>query len=193
MNICHAFHGLSAYSGIKRPLEILRAAEKIQHDLKEEDLCVADRPIGPLGVILAGTIRLAFDCDVWSYVTESGRRELDGQPEFYLDDPDDDQWANFCIGTLIDRNKKSPALSRHYCEGWMNHPYVVGVWVKDWADEKAQKVARVLARRFSVNVHVVEGTTRVWEICGSMEIRAKWLDIVDPAGSYNSKYDEVEA
>jgi len=215
MKICHAFHGLSAYSGIKTPLAIAQAAIKIQRELFKEEVCVADRPIGPVGLCLAGPISCAFDRDIWSIVDENGKRDVsDEQTRYwYVENPSDKTWQESCLHSLIgsicsgeygdtaddvmDYNDINEAIkyvasvyceidfrlylrgSRHYCEAWMHHPTIVSVWVKKWADTNTFRVAKKLARIFSVRLHVVDGTTRIWEMYGDMEVRSLWYNLLE--------------
>lgn len=67
-----AFHGLAAYSGKGRE-NVLNGLSTI-FSSKDIEVCVADRPIGEIGVLMQGSIRAAFSSDVWSEVSDSGKR-----------------------------------------------------------------------------------------------------------------------
>jgi len=189
--LCTAYHGLSAYSGIKEPLAIVRAAQTIQADLENSEVCVADRPIGPIGVVLSGPIRKAFPEDVWSKTSSDGQRSTEWDAGWMgtVENPSDDAWHAFCQDHLVDRFDWDENSQRHYCEAWMSHPHIVGIWVKGWADERTHKVARVLAKRYSASLMTVDGTTRIWETHGSLDVRYRWTEMVDP--DLTQRYEEM--
>lgn len=66
-----AYHGVSAYA---RTADYLTRRTRVDALLSGVEICVADRPIGPIGVTVAGDISKAFSEDVWSSLNKWGDR-----------------------------------------------------------------------------------------------------------------------
>jgi len=157
-----AFHGLSAYSRLGTPEAVVGAANKLESALftNGAEICVADRPIGPVGVVVQGVITYAWAKDVYSVIDGTGHRVPQDHTTWdevpFTVDPDHDLWVEWCYRSLtepnrllrlpysthdgvdIPRMRSRPFVqatqrhhaSRHYAEGWLAHPQVVSLWVK---------------------------------------------------------------
>ena len=69
-----AYHGLVAYSSQKAAVGLWRAAKTAE---RLAEVCVADRPIGPIGIALQGEMTALFESDCWSVVDDDGTRSPD--------------------------------------------------------------------------------------------------------------------
>jgi hypothetical protein len=59
------YHGISAYNRTCKVLELIHRADAVANSAAGT-ICCADKPIGPVGVFVAGTCPVAFIGDVWS-------------------------------------------------------------------------------------------------------------------------------
>ena len=151
MGRCIAYHGIAAYSGANG-----RAVPAYLHGIAaagcDGEICVSDRPIGPIGLIVEGPIIVAFDDDVWSTVRDDGTRRQDDRRWWSgIEAPTHAQWVQF---TLEKRRGQ-------YCEGFMRAPEVRGVWSKPAASKLERAAADALARRFCLRVRVLHPTVRI--------------------------------
>jgi len=157
------FHGISAYRGTRHPLQQIVAAEKC---LSGVEICCADRPIGPIGITVCGDVTGAFDQDCWSYVDTDGKRQSgnDHQVESALDAAIDltDAWQ---IESWMKSNSKRE--NHEYSELFVRARAIVFIWIKPYVGNKTRKVARILARKYGVQVIEVQRYTRIWDILGS--------------------------
>jgi hypothetical protein len=149
-----AFHGLSAYRRTRMPMEFLRRAQTIE-GLHESPICVADRPVGQIGLIVWGQIEAAFSGDCWSWL-ENGARVSYADPD--LLQPGAAEWARLA------------ARAAGYSEAWMSHPTPLRVWVAQRASRRTKRIAEVLARyiarKYPVedSVLVVDRSTSIMSI-----------------------------
>ena len=160
-----AFHGLRAYRGAKTGFAAVQAAARVQAMGEGQELCAADRPIGPVGLTVYGPARQVFECDVWSYIEAGGRRECrDHMPVGEY--PTDDEWRALAFSVYQAKAASADEPdwngSLRYSEAWVAEPTVIGVWVKAWAPHDLQIAARVIARRHGVTVQIVTGADRIW-------------------------------
>ena len=152
------FHGISAYFGRKNR-GIFGRARAIKGCLGNE-ICTADRPIGPIGVVVDGHITSIFDGDCYSYINEHGRRvphEGMGRHSCQINNPSDEVVIEFVRTAHSD----SYYGNRHYCEAFSIGERITMVWVKAWADTRTKKEARVLSRLFDAPLLEVEGSDRI--------------------------------
>jgi len=173
------FHGLQAYSG-KGLLDAVRKADAAL----DVECCGADRPIGPVGVIVSGSTRFVASRDVWSVLDSDGQRLPDTYHAYrYIgrahpaeagpDELEAQECEEFCKSVL---NSTDWYTTRDYCESFVRVRAITGVWVKPHADGRTNKVARVIARRHRVKMHVVHSQSRIWDVIGSY---------IDPSEKYD--------
>ena len=162
------FHGIKAYTGRSDlGYESIRKAEGLTEiGLGGGEICVADKPIGSVGVLVAGSLSHLFTSDVWSEVDSNGKRQTNGGVDYCL--------KNLLAGLELTQARVNilcdqvAKLAREKCrshgdyaEGWMTPTGITGVWVNKYASKKDKKLARVLARRLNVQMFVVDGKTSV--------------------------------
>ncbi len=158
------FHGISAFRGARKPLEQIKAVSRCFGN----EICVADRPIGPIGILAAGEITAAYSCDVWSYVSD-GKRQADDDlfNNFWIESPDSETLADpIELEKWVRYVRSWPENRSDYCEFFMRVKSIAGIWIKGYVNETTRKVARVLSRKYNVPLHDVERHTRPWEITG---------------------------
>lgn len=148
-----AFHGLAAFRGTANPRELLKALRRCVG----VELCVADRPIGPIGVCLSGPITAAFWGDCWSEIDEDGRRKSEHDP--VLRGPTEREYYALCKEY---RDEEAQYGNDHaYCEAWMIPDGIDYIWIKPWANDLTRKVAARMARIAGTYVLTVDGTDRI--------------------------------
>ena len=156
-----AFHGLAAYRGQRNPLAV---AQKLRACADAPQVCVADRPIGPIGAIFFGECQRLFDRDCWSELRDDGTREATGWywEQELLGDIEQWEFEKFCVEHI-----ESP---RSYCEAWMSPTTLRAIWVKSWTQAPLVKCARILARNRSVPLLVLDGTCRIWDVLDAQNL-----------------------
>ncbi len=146
---CLAYHGLAAYSGARG-----QAVKGYKHGVQAltvaGEICCADKPLGPFGLVVEGYITRAFDRDVWSKVTAGGLRVWDSErwsAGKIL--PNHQQWCEFA--------QAHPTLG--YCEALMLDVTLQSLWVKRKASRLEIAAVDALSSRYGVGVRVI----RSWE------------------------------
>jgi hypothetical protein len=158
------FHGLSAYRGARTPLTLISGADRVIG----VQIATADRPIGPVGVVVAGDLHHVFDGDCWSWVDPYGvRHASDGaqwgyhaHAERFVEQGDLHLWIQEKTGETVRRRP------RHYCEAFLTPRAITHVWYKPYATREQRMAARVIARRHGARIVDVTATTRIWEVVG---------------------------
>lgn len=153
------FHGLAAYMGGNKPLQILKKADGIVGN----EICCSDKAIGPVGVYCSGSVIRAFSKDCWSWIDENGCRQTDRfvdgvRDAFYNTDGYKYQVNDLMCNDWVSELKKAiyeEGDSYRYSEIFMIPDSIDAVWIKAKAKEKFKKTARVLARKLGVPVVVV--------------------------------------
>jgi hypothetical protein len=159
-----AFHGIGAYRVSRNPLALRNA---LNSALSGVELCAADRPIGAFGAVIFGECTAAFKQDVWSEVDENGLRLTDNadvSDVFYPESQSD--WEDFAKDSMQTRMR----WQGNYCEVWMKSHVVRALWVKDWADSKTVKAAKIIARRRNIPLIVVDKHERIWNLLDAMRL-----------------------
>lgn len=144
-----AYHGLAAFRGGKSGFKVARKGLLINEI--EGSICIADKPIGKIGVMVQGEVSFLFASDCWSAAEERDNGDFDYR---YLGYKTEGCNNNEFLETL-DILRKSEE-SKEYCEGWMKDPTIVGVWVHSSINTEQMKAARVIARKHGVRVRVLE-------------------------------------
>lgn len=135
-----AYHGLAAFRGGKSGLSVVKKAVALE--TTAGTICVADRPIGKVGVMVQGDVRFLFNSDCWSTAAERDNDECDTNYTGYRTIGISN--ADFLEMLKIARDDFGAG---QYVEGWMRDPTIVGVWIDPSAPECQKKAARVVARR----------------------------------------------
>lgn len=163
------FHGIKAYNG--RSDSVYESIKKVDSlvniGTNGGEICVADIPIGSIGVLVSGTLSHLFISDVWSEIGEGGERQVNSfGAELDLMDvlaglPLTQARVNVFCEQIAKTARKSFHSYGTYSEGWMIPVGITGVWVNKYASQKDKKLARVLARRLGLQLFVVKGDTSV--------------------------------
>ena len=135
-----AYHGLAAFRGGKSGFSVVKKAVALE--TTAGTICVADRPIGKVGVMVQGDVRFLFNADCWSTAAERDSDEYDASYTGYRTIGSNN--AEFLETLAIARNGFGAGK---YVEGWMRDPTIVGVWIDSTAPAYQKKAARVIARR----------------------------------------------
>lgn len=135
-----AYHGLAAFRGGKSGLAVFKKAAALKETTGT--ICVADRPLGKVGVMVQGDVRFLFNSDCWSTAAERDSDEYDIRYTGYRTTGSSN--SDFLEMLEIARNDFGAG---NYVECWMRDPTIVGVWVDPTAPECQKKAARVIARR----------------------------------------------
>lgn len=163
------FHGIKAYNGRGDPVHesIKKVDNLVNVGINGGEICVADIPIGSLGVLVSGTLSHLFISDVWSEIGEDGKRQANGSgAEISLEDvlaglPLTQARVNVFCEQVAKTARESFHSYGSYAEGWMTPTGITGIWVNKYASRKDKKLARVLARRLGLQLFIVEGDTSV--------------------------------
>ena len=162
------FHGVKAYTGRSDLVyESIRKVEcLIDIGLGGGEICVADKPIGSVGVLVAGNLSHLFTSDVWSETDSNGKRQTKGGVDYCLKDllaglPLTQARVNILCDEVAKLAREKCSSHGDYAEGWMTPTGITGVWVNKYASKKDKKLARVLSRRLNVQLFVVDGKTSV--------------------------------
>ena len=158
------FHGLSAFRGTRNPIQQVQAADACIG----KEICTADRPIGPIGIMVTGTVSQCYSRDVWSYLDGDGKRHADPEIMDWYDAPREagDDGVDLDDSAALESWIKT-YRERDYIEAFHTADRITAVWIKDWADDTTRKAARIIARRHGCRVHVVHGHTRPWDVVGA--------------------------
>ena len=161
------FHGIKAYSGRSDlAYESIRKVDSLT-GLSGGEICVADKPIGSLGVLVSGTLSFLFISDVWSVVGKDGKRQANGSgTEINMTDilyglPLTQARVNVFCEQIAKTARESYNCFGDYAEGWMTPTDITGIWVSRQSSKKDKKLARVLARRLKLQLFVVDRKTSV--------------------------------
>lgn len=201
-----AYHGIAAFRGGRGWRELLAKGLAAASLDSGAEICVADRAIGPIGLVVGGAISAVYDSDCWSELDHEGRRVSNHTPMLRAErwsrvagmmvpSPiSHDQWITAAHGVYA-RNIGPFGYvgGRSYCEAFMDVRHVHAVWVKEYADVATRKVARVLARKLGVSVRVIESAQRVWDLYGGAEEARIRQEIEAIAACTNPRWEIEEA
>lgn len=183
------FHGIKAYNG--RSDSVYESIRKVDNLVSigtgGGEICVADIPIGSLGVLVSGTLSSLFISDVWSEIGKDGKRQANGPgTEINLENilaglPLTQARVNVFCEQIAQTARKSFHSYGTYSEGWMTPNGITGIWVNKYASKKDKKLARVLARRLKLQLFTVDGNTPVSSLTPAplieeqMEMEKMWF------------------
>ena len=151
-----AYHWLAAFRGGKSGFSAVKKAMALE--TTDGTICVADRPIGKVGVMVQGDVRFLFNADCWSTAAERDDDEFDYKYTGYQTAGRDNE--DFLDLIEIARNDFGAG---NYVEGWMRDPTIVGVWIDPTAPEYQKKAARVVARRNHLLVRELDANESLGE------------------------------
>ena len=151
-----AYHGLAAFRGGKSGFSVVKKAMALE--TTDGTICVADRPIGKVGVMVQGDVRFLFNADCWSTAAERDDDEFDYKYTGYQTAGCNNE--DFLDLIEIARNDFGAG---NYVEGWMRDPTIVGVWIDPTAPEYQKKAARVVARRNHLLVRELDANESLGE------------------------------
>lgn len=174
------FHGLAAYTH-RGGIDPITLACKAKAAASGAEVCVADRPIGKIGVVLCGELTALHAEDVWSRIDSKGRRvcvdfwrEKNGVPlvRRYSVDTPTAQGVDFASQRMVDGWCKHAAPTQRcrgdYAEGWLKASGVSCVWVRTDAPDALYWQARSLAKKLGVHFLEIRKEMRIWDYTGSL-------------------------
>lgn len=167
------FHGIKAYTGRWDSVyeSISKVDSLVSLGAKGAEICTADKPIGPVGVLVLGDLSNLFTSDVWSRTDENGKRHINGYTREGYDIHDvlfNLEFTQARVNLFCEHI--APAFRSgygEYAEGWMIPDAVVGIWVNKYASSEDKKLARILARRHGVELFVVGDKTSMTNLTPS--------------------------
>lgn len=177
------FHGLAAYTD-RGSIDPITLAVKAKAAASGAEVCVADRPIGKIGLVLCGELTALHAQDVWSRIDASGlrvcvdwwRESSDGVPLVRRYDSDVRDASQDAVNpekqSEVDWWCKKVApeyrVRGDYAEGWMKADGVSCVWVRTDASDAMYWQARSLAKKLGVACLEIRKTMRIWDYTGSL-------------------------
>ena len=158
------FHGIAAYRQTGRSVDaLMHRVYKIDSLRAGEEICGADRPIGPIGLVLLADVSAVFLGDCWSDIGYTGQRFPTSYDVGYLTHADPAQYyrASLALGAI-----RACHDSREYLEAFAAYPEICGVFIKGYAAEDTifRATADRIAREYGVPVHVVETGTSIAKV-----------------------------
>ena len=144
-----AYHGLAAYRGGKSGYSVFKKGQSLES--LTGTICVADRPIGKIGVMVQGEIRFLFSGDCWSTAEERDNDAFDYYHDGFRTIGCNSAEFMDCLQDL-----RNSSTFGDYAEGWMRDPTIIGIWIAQDANEAQRKAARVIARRNHLFVRELE-------------------------------------
>ncbi len=136
------YHGLAAYSGTFSPESAKENAINLINNPSWE-VCCSTRAIGPIGLIISGTVITASNIDLCSMIDmNNGRR--------FFEITENDHRAYKGIIHYADQLKKE----WDHDEIVVKDNNITAIWVKDWAED-FMEVANELSKEYNVPVIVI--------------------------------------
>mgnify|MGYP003613096921 CR=1 FL=1 len=171
------FHGLTAYS--VRNVDAVSLRQRADGVIGNE-ICVADRPIGRIGVVVHGALTHLHAQDVWSRIDSKGRRcivdcnqcdendvpfvarfdaEAKNSWDININPREMEQgWVNwYCRDVAPECRTRGD-----YAEGWMIPSGVSCVWCRTDANDGQYWMAKALAKKLGVAFIEVTKEMRIW-------------------------------
>lgn len=144
-----ALHGLAAYTRVNGASRLYRAARICEKT--DSQICVSDKAIGPVGVLLECEVLRTFWCDVRSWVLDGVRipSEKREHNETHL------SWEESVLA-----NQQNPC--RDYLEGFAVGQLIRAVWVKSWATPEFKRDADRIAAALGVPCWEIESGEGSW-------------------------------
>lgn len=174
-----AFHGIHFIVGDRSKVTMKQLLKNANGVLGQFDTCVADMPLGTIGFIVKGGVRVAFGNDSWSGpVMKKGARSTSNVYSWtdHMEDPSQEEFDD------MDFYSKNP--EGDYAEGWMLPEEIWGVFVQhEDASASWIKIAKALAKQHGVEVYIVDEDSRV----GDMGIIEGYPDMDEHNKNLNSR------
>ena len=144
-----ALHGLSAYTKINGASRLYIAARVCEKT--DAQICVSDKAIGPVGVLLECTVHRTFWRDVWSWVKDGIRV------------PSEDREHNETHLTWEEAVRINSEIQfPDYLEGFATGQLIRAVWVKKWASPEFKRDADRIAAALGVPCWEIEPGQGSW-------------------------------
>ena len=147
-------HEVVAFHGLCFVMEIEDLCARAEVAMNSVEICVADVPLGPIGLILSGPISLGFSRDCTSHYCPKDGTRMSKADDFkkIIHNPTQEEFDN-----LPERF--------FYCEGWMTPSRVLGVFLARHATYHQQMQAYGLASKYDVKIHrAVDMSTKVRDL-----------------------------
>ena len=152
------FHGLDAYRGGKEAASVIAKAQFILGN--NVVVCGSDRPVGTVGVILAGNIHGVFNGDIFS--RQEWREEETNCLKYSL------TFEEYrTIVKELQEGVDGYSHKKAYHEGWIESTFVTKVW---YTADTQQSLAEQLANMFGTEVLKVSNRTNILDITTSSYI-----------------------
>jgi hypothetical protein len=185
------FHGLMAYTD-RRAIDPITLACKAKGTIGAE-ICTADKPIGQIGLLVAGQLTALFERDVRSKVRNGQRVVVD----HWACDPDTGapyvgRHVSWCSELQFTRQTRDGVVHHNpnqtevenfckasqfdYCEGWMIPTHIEYVWVGKNANNENYWHARALSLKLRVPLVEVDAATRLWNVEVSQTYTDSWAN-----------------
>ncbi len=138
------YHGLAAYSGTFSPDKAIDNAKDLINNPSWE-ICCSTRPIGPIGLVINGTVITASNVDLCSMIDRNNGKR------FFEVSKDDHRACKGIIHYAYQLKKQWD-----HDEIVTKDNTVVAVWVKDWASDEFRKYADELCKQYNVPMTIIE-------------------------------------
>lgn len=156
-NLIPAFHGLEAYSGKRKSFNrLLRDAEAAASGV---EICVAERPIGKMGLVLSGEFTAMFDKDCHSAVSSDGTRFAQDKTATRLQTPRNEE--DFIAAVAVAKSLQGKDYT--YSEAWMISGKVQYVWLLKGFDDIQAEIAQDIADYLGARVVEVAKGSVSWD------------------------------
>ncbi len=137
------YHGLAAFSGtVEANGAAKNAINIIEHP--EYQICCATDAIGPMGLIIKGTVITASNIDLCSSIDKKTCRRY---YDVYVDD------NRACKGIIHHASQLQKQWSHNEIITMNN--CIPAVWIYDWADNDYKKIAKDLANKYNIELVVI--------------------------------------
>jgi hypothetical protein len=171
------FHGLTAFAS--KTADAVNLAYSARGCLGVE-VCVADRPIGRVGLVLHGTLTALHAQDVWSRVRNGRRVVVDhweadeegvpfiGRYDTRVASPEWDHmdasalpqgWVNWWCKDVAPLHR----TRGDYAEGWLIADHISAVWCRADANDGEYWLAKGLGKKLGVAFVEIKKGTRIWD------------------------------
>ena len=182
MTTVEMFHGLTAYSG--RDCDAINLRQRADGCIGAE-VCVADRPIGRIGVVLHGVLTHLHSQDVWSRIDSKGVRVIvdqndtddDGVPfvarydqgvrtaryDGFIPCEMEQGWVNYWCRVVAPEYR----TRGNYAEGWMVADKISSVWCREDANDGQYWQAKSLALKLGVAFIEIRKELCIWDYAQS--------------------------
>lgn len=139
------YHGLAAFSGATNVQGAMNNAINLMEH-SEYQICTATHAIGPVGLLIQGTVLMASNVDLGSRIDpKNNRRYVD----FFADD--------YRLKGIVHRadQLKKELDSEGNNEVITTNNKVVAIWVYDWASNEFKDMAKELCNKYNLELIIL--------------------------------------